>query len=95
MTDLILLAESFGCKVQNNLYALWEIQKWFREEKQIYIEPRAYLSFEGGVVFQADVLYMWCETETNDDKTFDSYEGALIDGILDAFAVLKNNPKPK
>lgn len=61
-----------------------QAQKWFREEKGIYVEPRFEFDYFGVVIVDDDGGY-----KTEMDEEFESYESALSAGIEAALKLIE------
>jgi hypothetical protein len=86
MEKLLKNVTEYGYIKLNNIedehLILADIQKWFRDNKKIYVQPilRAQLAIELGWVYEIST------EEINDDSydTFETYEECLKQGLLSA-----------
>ena len=88
--ETIKILEDLGCKMGFDLY---DIQKWFREQKKIHINPQIYLyhdlNLDDKTSYECNIYVEWAAIYTIGKSL--TYEDALLLGIKEAIKILKSD----
>jgi len=92
--DIIQSFVKIGCECSNNGYHLYDIQKWLREVKKIFIQiDYNYNENKYDFYTCSDIeskLDCLMEKISNEFKLFETYEEALEAGIWEAYYLINN-----
>jgi len=94
--DLIQKAKNLGCEIKNNEYYLWEIQKFFREKHNIYIEisvqeAEIVANWYWSIYTHTEIGkgLIWIKEDSN-SFVWATYEKALKAALQQALILIKN-----
>jgi len=91
--DIIQSFNKIGCKCSNNGYHLYDIQKWLREVKKIYVLVNpVYACWNIEILKYDESEDRNFQVNINglDFKDFNIYEEALEAGIWESYYIINN-----